>query len=126
MVQDGRRIGYFAAASILFALLAMIALGLKGGVVRTHGGDLLVVAWLYCLVRAVFLLRPSVSAAFVVALAFLIEVGQAFALIERLGLGEAFAAELALGRHFDPFDLIAYALGGAGAFLADRYVTRRF
>ncbi|MEM0928108.1 MAG: DUF2809 domain-containing protein [Pseudomonadota bacterium] len=119
------RIGYLAAAAALFAVLAFIALRVEGGVIRTHGGDLLVVVWLYLLARATFFASPWVMATGVVALAFLIELGQGVALIERLGLGGATAAELALGRHFDPLDLLAYALGGAAAYGADRCVLGR-
>ncbi|MEO1656097.1 MAG: DUF2809 domain-containing protein [Pseudomonadota bacterium] len=111
-------------ASALFLVLTAIALWATG-IVRTHGGDLLVVAWLYALGRAAFLMSPLVTAIGVVGVAFAIELGQAFSLIERLGLGGSETAALALGRQFDPFDLLAYALGGAGAFAADRLALGR-
>ncbi|MEM7741301.1 MAG: DUF2809 domain-containing protein [Pseudomonadota bacterium] len=118
--MGSQRLGYLAAATVLFVLLVIIAIGMNGGVVRTHGGDALVVGWLYFLLRAVFLPSPRVTLGIVLTLAFLIELGQGIALIERLGLGEVAAAELAFGRHFDPLDLVAYSLGGAGAYVADR------
>ncbi len=112
------RLKYFAAAAALFVVLVLIE-RFASGLMRTHGGDVVVVAWLYALLRTVLIFSPQMTAIIVVALAFVIELGQAFSLIERLGLGGSDAAALALGRQFDPYDLLAYVLGGAGAYAAD-------
>ncbi|MEL6487930.1 MAG: DUF2809 domain-containing protein [Pseudomonadota bacterium] len=112
------RLKYLAAAGVLFVVLILIE-RFASGLMRTHGGDVFVVAWLYALLRTVLIFSPHMTAMIVVALAFAIELGQAFSLIERLGLGGSDAAALALGRQFDPYDLLAYVLGGAGAYTAD-------
>ena len=105
-------------------MLVAIALWASGPL-RTHGGDVLVVAWLYAGIRMVMMWSGAVSAVIVFLVALLIEVGQAADFVERIGLQETAATQLTLGSTFDPIDLIAYALGASGAYLIDRTFVRR-
>ena len=118
---------YTLIALAIFPVLVAIAKHLDGGIIRTHGGDVLVVIWLYAIGRAITLWAPIIVAGLVLTVAFIIEGSQAFALIEKLGLGESRAAQFALGRCFDPFDLFAYLVGAGAAYGFDRlWLTRSF
>lgn len=112
--------GYALAAAVLFAVEAAIALRVHDTLVRPLVGDALVVALVHCAVRAVTPLRttPAICAAF--ALACAVEVGQAFALVDRLGLGGNAVARVVLGTRFDPLDFVAYALGAVATLAAER------
>jgi len=122
-VRLRERLPYLAVAAGLFVVLVLIA-AFGEGIVRTHGGDLLVVAWLYAGLRMLSLWRPVLAAMLVLLLAVGIEAGQAFGLAERLGLADGAATRLTFGHRFDPLDLLAYALGAAGALFADLLFQR--
>ncbi|MEM1381523.1 MAG: DUF2809 domain-containing protein [Pseudomonadota bacterium] len=109
---------YALGAIILFAGLAAIALYAEGSL-RTHGGDALVVVWMYCCARALTLWPMLIVALLVFAAAVAIETSQALGLAERLGIDDDPATQLIIGHRFDPVDLLMYALGAVIALGTD-------
>jgi hypothetical protein len=102
---------YFYLALLLFLLLVYIAMYVKDAFIRPYGGDLLVVIFLYCMVRS--FLRTSVKNAIfgVLLFAFFIEGLQYLQLISLLELKNNAVAVAVLGSHFEWLDLLLYALG---------------
>ena len=95
----------------LFVVLVLIALYVRDGFVRPFLGDLLVVVLMFTAVRSVLRVNQRGLVLAILAFAFLLEVGQAFRLVERLGLAEHRLAQVVLGSTFDWLDLLAYTLG---------------
>ncbi|GAB2762279.1 ribosomal maturation YjgA family protein [Salinimicrobium soli] len=117
---------YFFAALLLFLLLVFIAVYVSDTIIRPYGGDVLVVIFLYCLLKS-FLKMPVKNAIFGVLLfAFLLEGLQAFDLVGKLGLQGNPVAVTILGNHFDFGDLLLYLLGGAIAFLTEIFLKKSF
>lgn len=112
------RMYYLLATGILSLILALIAT-FGTGVIRTHGGDVLVVVWLYLLVRTVTMMPKGLAAILVLAIAFAVEFGQVIDIAGQLGIADTAFARLAFGRTFDAFDFLAYGAGAAIAYFAD-------
>jgi hypothetical protein len=107
------RFPYALATLGLFAVEVAIALFVHDRFVRPHVGDTLAVVLVYLALRAVTRL-PRVGAVLVaLAVACAVEIGQAFDLVDRLGLGDSALARCVFGTGFDPWDFLAY-LAGAG------------
>lgn len=114
------RVTHLLMAAGAFLVLLVIALYIRDDVIRPYGGDVVVALFLYFLARGTLQWSRSVCVAGVFAFAVLVEVAQGGGLISLLGLEEEPLAELVLGTTFDPADILAYALGAAGATLLDR------
>lgn len=104
---------YLWLALALFALEVGIALGFHDAVIRSFVGDVLVVGLLYAGLRGGLLGPVRLTVLAVWLLACLIEFGQAFDLVRRLGLEQVTLARIVLGTTFDLKDLLAYTLGAA-------------
>ena len=106
------RRGYALATLALFLIEVAIALWVRDRWIRPIGGDVLAVMLVYCSLRAVTLLRVGPAAVLAVAIGFVVEAGQAFGLVDRLGLGGNVIARTVLGHAFAWEDLVAYVAGG--------------
>jgi hypothetical protein len=129
MIHGASRMRWSPRYALLFAVLLTIefaiALHVRDRFVRPFVGDALVVALIYCAVRAVVDLRPRVAAAGVLAFACSVEVAQWLGLAERLPLEHLPAVRVALGTHFDPLDFVAYSAGALVVLSAERGACRR-
>ncbi len=104
---------YLTAAVLLLLLEIFIALRVHDAWIRPHGGDVLVVILLYCLVKA-FLNVPVVPTALgVLMFSFLVETLQYFRFVERVGLKGNRLATVVLGSTFEVLDLLSYTVGVA-------------
>ena len=103
-----------------FALALGIAVLLYRGpgraVIRGHVGDVAATMLVYALLGLAWRARPWVRAVATLGIAIAIELGQT------VWRGESLAGELLLGATFDPWDLLAYAIGTALA-LGFEYVA---
>ena len=116
------RVRRFAPLALLALTLGVAALAYRGparALVRGHGGDVAAAMLLYAvagmaLPRAACLTRSLL----VGAIALGLELGQL------LWTGRGLAGELLVGSTFDPYDLLAYALGLAFAVAYDRVCDR--
>jgi len=111
---------YFALTLGIFALELFIALVVRDRIIRPFVGDVLVVVLIYCFVRSFFASRPAPTALAVFAFACLVELAQYFELVARLELQDNAILRTAIGTHFDPLDILAYAVGTAVVMLAER------
>lgn len=117
------RLAYLLLTGILSAVLALVAV-FGEGFIRNHGADVLVVIWLYCLIRFVTMIPPALTAIGVLIVAFGVEFGQMVDLAGRLGLADDRGARLALGSTFDAYDFLAYGAGVAIALIIDTLFKR--
>lgn len=116
---------------VLFMVLLAVEVGIARfvhtGVLRAFVGDVLVVPLLYCLLRGCMQLRPVLAALLVLAFACGVEVSQAFALVDVLGLhGQTplhRVLRIALGATFDVLDFVAYGVGFA-VCLASEHIAQ--
>lgn len=88
---------------------------------RAHGGDVLVVMFLYFLAAALVPGRPLRRAAAVLAFAVAVE---CFQLLGLVSPRDPQVLQILIGSTFDPWDLLAYAVGTGLALLADRGLNR--
>ncbi len=96
---------------LLLALLVYIAMYVNDQFVRPFLGDVLVVIWLFFVLRA-FLRMPDMKLALVVlGIAYLVEISQYFQVIRWLGLSHVKVLSVIFGATFDMADLLAYTLG---------------
>lgn len=112
-------------AAALFGVLLLIAVAVRDRFVRPLGGDLLVVVFLYFLLRGLTPASRLQAGAAVFLFALGVELTQAAGLIEWLGLADHALARAVLGAVFDWKDVGAYALGALCAVLVDRTDAER-
>lgn len=107
---------------VLVLLLEIgIAMGFHSGIIRSFVGDVLVIVLLFFFVGAFVSIKLLPKVAGIVLFAMLIEIGQYFHLVMKLGGGQNRLALVILGNQFDPWDMLAYLLGGALCWLMERW-----
>lgn len=110
---------YFFAAIFLFLLLLFIAAFVKDSIIRPYVGDLLVVIFLYCLLKSFFKI-PVKNAIFGVLLfAIAIEALQYLSIVKLLGLEKSNIATIVLGSYFEWLDIVFYALGALLVYVVE-------
>ncbi len=106
------RIPYALAAVAVFVTEILIALFMHDQLIRPYIGDSLAVILLYLGLRAITPLQVVPALVTALFIAFAIEFGQMFHLIDLLGLRGNRIAGFILGGYFDVKDLTCY-IGGA-------------
>jgi len=102
---------YFVIAALLFAAEVCIALFVHDRFIRPYFGDFLVVILIYCSIKSFWNVSPLTAGTLVLLFSFAVELSQYFGLIHRMHLDHNRMAALILGKQFQWFDLLAYALG---------------
>ncbi|MFT4074324.1 MAG: DUF2809 domain-containing protein [Asticcacaulis sp.] len=113
------RLPYALAAALVFVTEIAIALYMHDAVIRPYIGDSLAVILLYLGLRAVTPLRVLPAVLIALAIAFAIEFGQLFHLIDKLGLRGNRIAGFILGGYFDATDLGCYAAGAFATLIVE-------
>lgn len=106
----------FAIFIAIFAVEVFIAIFVRDRFVRPLLGDVLVVALVFYLLKAFFVVRNLPLALGTLVFAWAIEIAQYFNIVEVLGLGNVKIARVVIGSTFDWKDLIAYTLGAIAVF----------
>lgn len=110
---------------ILFITEIVIALYVHDTIIRPYIGDLLVVIWLYCLVRSFVPVSVVKTALFVLLFAYAVEIGQYCHLIDHLGWSGSVLARTVMGVGFSWIDMLAYTGGIAIILLVEQAFARR-
>ncbi len=100
-----------------------IALFFRDAFVRPYLGDTLAVMLVYAGLRAVLRIGVVPAAVAALAIAFAVEFGQLFGLLDLLGLRDVPVARVVLGSGFDLMDLLAYTAGAVLVLLIERRRT---
>ena len=98
---------WLGLAALALGLAVILYRGPGRAVVRGHVGDVAAAMLVYALLGLVWRARPWVRAAATFAIALAIELGQT------VWSTRSLAGELLLGNTFDPWDVLAYAIGTA-------------
>jgi hypothetical protein len=110
-----RRFLWFGLAAITLGLFVLVYHGPGRAVLRGHVGDIAAVMLVYAALGALSpqtWLRARAGVTFVLAVT--IEIGQAF------WRAESMLGELTIGNTFDPWDIVAYAVGVAVCVACER------
>lgn len=122
--MNPNRRAYLIAAIILFAIEVLIALFVRDDFIRPYIGDVLAVALVYTALRAATPLPLIPALATTLAIAFAIEIAQALNFLDAIGLRDNTIARTILGGVFDWSDLVAYTVGAAIIFAAEKLYER--
>jgi len=104
---------YALATALVFCVELYIGLYVHDQLIRPYIGDSLAVILVYLGLRTVTPLNIRMALLAALVIAFAIEFGQYFHLIDRLGLHHNRIARLILGTTFDVGDLGCYVVGAA-------------
>ena len=113
------RKGYALVFLLLLGIEVLIALFVHDRFVRPYLGDVLAVGVVYAFLRIFFPVGLPRLPVGVTLLAAAVEVGQAFGLVDRLGLGQSRFFRILLGSTFDWADLLCYCVGGGAILLME-------
>jgi hypothetical protein len=102
---------YAVAAAILLVLEIGIAAFMHDRFIRPYGGDMLAVVLVYAGLRAITPMGVKTATLSALAVAFAIEFGQLFHVLELIGLGHNRIARIVLGGVFDVQDIACYVVG---------------
>ncbi len=103
----------------LLAVEVFIALCVHDRFIRPYLGDVLVVAVVYAFLRVLWSTGLPWLPAGVTLFAVAVEAGQAFHLVDRLGLGHIPFFRVLLGATFDWADIFCYLAGGCLIYLGE-------
>ena len=119
------RPAYALATVVVLVVEILIALYMRDAFIRPYGGDILAVVLVYLGLRAVTPMGVRSAALLALAVAFAIEFGQLFHVLDRLGLGHNRLLRVVLGGVFDVKDLACYVAGAALAWGGEAVLRRR-
>ena len=102
---------YFALAAVLFNVEVLIANFVHDSIIRPYGGDFLVVILVYCAIKAFIKSNLWITTIGVLILSYVVETGQYYHLIYKLGWENSAIARNLMGTTFRWEDLLAYTLG---------------
>ena len=111
---------YLGWAALLLVLEIFIGTFVNDRLVRPYGGDFLATILLYCLGKSFWQPPWQRVLAGALLLSYLIEIGQYFHLVARLGLGHWRVARMVLGSSFAWADMLAYTLGALLVLVVER------
>ena len=115
---------YFLAALFFFFVEVFIALYVRDNWIRPYGGDVLVVVFLYCLLKTFLKITPTKAILGVLAFAFIVEGLQYFQMLKILSLEQNKIAGVVLGSHFEWPDILAYVIGALFLFAFEKLRMR--
>ena len=119
------RLGYGLAALLLLVAEVLIALFVRDRFIRPYGGDILVTLLICCVIRVILPrnYRLPIGGG-VLLFAVLVEVGQYFGLVYRLGLGHIEFFRILIGTGFSWWDMVCYGAGCVLFVAGDAAVVR--
>lgn len=111
-------------ALALFAIEVVIAMFVQDRFVRPYLGDTIAVVLVYAAIRAVSPTGTLAATAIALFMAFAIELGQYFHILDLLGLADSELLRTVFGYGFEPADFIAYMAGAATVLVAESLLRR--
>ena len=124
-MKIGLNFKYLCAFIVLLIAIVLIAVFVPGGFIRNHFGDILIVIFIYCFIKSFVRNRMKWLAFAIFMFATLVEVGQYFDMVERLGLYHITIARIAIGTTFDVWDIIMYFIGCVLLYVFEAITAKR-
>lgn len=122
-----RRIIYFGLSGLCLIVCYIIVKSFSGNpIIRGFLGDIVIVLLIYNFLKGIKDFNSKKLVIFTLMLSYITEFLQYLQISKYLGLENNQAAQLIIGSVFDPFDLLAYTIGGLMAYLADKLIIERF
>lgn len=112
---------YFLYFLGLLIVEILIALFVENPMIRGSVGDVLVVILIYCFIQAFFQINKKKTIIGVGIFALLVEISQAFQVVEKLNLQDNKFFATVLGTTFDLNDVWAYLAGCAVVWMLEFY-----
>ena len=112
---------YFLYFLGLLIVEILIALFVENPMIRGSVGDVLVVILIYCFIQAFFQINKKKTIIGVGIFALLVEISQAFQVVEKLNLQDNKFFSTVLGTTFDLNDIWAYLAGCAVVWMLEFY-----
>lgn len=117
MFRFDKKYGLIFLAILIIEII--IALFIDNPIIRGAVGDVLVVILIYCFIQTFLNFDKAKTIIGVGIFAVLIEISQAFNLVEKLGLQENKFASTIIGNTFDINDIWAYIAGCAVVYMLE-------
>lgn len=105
------QLNYFLCAVFLFCIEVLIAVYVHDRIIRPYIGDLLVVIFLYALLKSFWDLPVLTAALSVLLFSYVVELSQWAGFINYIGLEQSQLANIVLGNSFEWIDILAYTAG---------------
>ena len=115
------KLPYLLSFCLLLIIEVGIALFINDAIIRPFVGDVLVVIFIYCFVRAFTKFSYLKVVIGVLLFAYLVEAIQATSFIDWVGLSDNKVAKIVLGSTFDWKDLLAYTVGAVLILIFEKY-----
>jgi hypothetical protein len=106
---------------VLLIIEILIVLYAKDEMLRGFVGDILVVGLIYCFILMLFDINKKKTIIGIGVFALLVEISQAFHLVEKLGFQDNKIISTIMGTNFDFNDIWAYAAGCALIWILEFY-----
>ena len=121
------RLWLLLGAIALLVTEVLIALFVKDRFIRPYGGDILVTLLICCVIRVILPrgYRLPIGGG-VLLFSILVEIGQYFDLVDRIGLGHIAFFRILMGTSFAFADIVCYAAGCVLFVAVDAAVVRLF
>ncbi|MCL2405738.1 MAG: DUF2809 domain-containing protein [Defluviitaleaceae bacterium] len=116
--------GYLLAFFALLVVVVLIAVFGTSGFIRYHFGDIIIVILIYCFIRSFVKNRMKWLPLAIFIFSVLVEIGQYFHIVERLGLADIAIARVAIGMTFDPWDIVMYFIGCVLLYVYEVFIYR--
>lgn len=104
----------------IFVIEIIIALYIRDSIIRPYGGDVLVVILMYYFFKSFIRVKPVYLAVSVLLVAYTVEIGQYFNMVEILGMQDNRIMRIVIGSSFSWGDMLAYTAGALICILIDR------
>ena len=119
------RIFHASLALIILVTEVLIALYVRDTIIRPYGGDVLVVVFIGCVIRAVLPFKIKYLSVYLFLFSFSVEIGQYFNYAKLLGLDKYEFFRILLGTSFSYIDIVCYAVGCAIFALLDAVLMKK-
>ncbi len=113
---------YAILAILLLILEIAIALFVRDSLIRPYVGDVLVVIFLYCLLKTFLKISTNVALSFALTFAFIVEGLQLLNITTIFDISNP-VFRIILGSHFEIQDLLAYCLGAVLIITTEHFLT---
>lgn len=116
---------YLIGFILILAIETSIAVFIKDGFIRAYFGDMLVVVLIYCFIKTFVRNNLKFLILYIFIFSVLIEMGQYFNLVQRLGLSDFMVVKIIFGTSFDIRDIVCYLAGSLGLCLFELIAKKR-